>query len=157
VNASNECVLDCLFIVKKMGPTRFTQTMTQKSDSAFLGRISPYFLRVCSLFVIWNTWQVEHNISKSCVRQDHDMVFLVAFSVIICPGWSKYPWYQDGTFYHFSQWIGNVDLVLSNKVGLSPFLFILVPWFLLVLWRSRQYTLLIWYYWYCCFWSWEKW
>jgi hypothetical protein len=44
-------------------------------------------------------------------------------------------------------------VVLSNEVGLSPFLLILVPWLFLVLWRSSQNALgsFIWYYWCCCF------
>jgi hypothetical protein len=44
-------------------------------------------------------------------------------------------------------------VVFSNEVGLSPFLLIVFPWLLLVLWRSRQYALglFIWYYWCCCF------
>jgi hypothetical protein len=44
-------------------------------------------------------------------------------------------------------------VVLSNEVGLSPFLLILVPWLLLVLWRSMQYVmgLCTWYYWWYCF------
>jgi hypothetical protein len=97
------------------------------------------------------------------------MVFLIVFSVLVCPGWSQYSWYQDCTLcYLLYQWLRNVDLVcyfcskedhalqyvvLNNEIGLSPFLFILVPWLLLVLWRSRQYALglSIWYYWCCCF------
>jgi hypothetical protein len=44
-------------------------------------------------------------------------------------------------------------VVLSNEVRLSPFLLILFSWFLLVLWRSRQYELgwCIWYYSCCCY------
>jgi hypothetical protein len=44
-------------------------------------------------------------------------------------------------------------VVFSNEIGLSLFLLILFSWLLAFLWRSRQYTLglFIWYYWYCCF------
>jgi hypothetical protein len=43
VNASRECVLNGVFILKE--PTKSTQTMTQESDSAIFGDTIPYFLR----------------------------------------------------------------------------------------------------------------
>jgi hypothetical protein len=119
------------------------------SDSAILGGSSPYFLR--SFFVIWHTWQVEHKRSNSCVRPGHVMVFLTVFFVLVCPGWSKYSWYQDSTLCYLSQWLKNVDfvyylcnkedhtlqyVVLSTELGLSPLFLILCPWIFFVLWRS---------------------
>jgi hypothetical protein len=41
-------------------------------------------------------------------------------------------------------------VVLNNEVKLSPFLSILLPWLLLVFWRSRQYVLGISISYYCC-------
>jgi hypothetical protein len=43
-------------------------------------------------------------------------------------------------------------VALSHEIGLIPFLLILYPWLLLVLWRSKHYALglFIWYYW-CCY------
>ena len=82
VRASRECVLSGVFTVK--GPTRSTQTMTQGSDSAILGGSKPYFFR--SRFVNCQTGQVEHKRSTSCVRPGHVIVFLIVFSVLVCPG-----------------------------------------------------------------------
>jgi hypothetical protein len=122
-------------------------------------------------FNILDKWNINNQCSTSCVRPGYVMYpwysFLFLF-VLFCPGWSKYSWFQDINDYFLSQWLRNVDLVsflcskedhtlqyvvLSNEVELSPFLLILVPWILLAHWRSRQYELelWIWYYRCCCF------
>jgi hypothetical protein len=122
---------------KWIGPTRSTQTMTQGYNVRF-----SYFECKHPIFLTLLLC------SKSCVRPGHVMVFLIVFSVLVCPEWSKYSWYQDRILYCLSHWLGKIDFV-CNEVGLNPFLLILVPWQLLVLWRSRQYAsgLFIWYYW----------
>jgi hypothetical protein len=71
------------------------------SDSVVLGGSFPYFLRLFSIFVIWHTWQVEHNRSTSCVRPGHVTIFLIVFLVLVRHGWSKYSWYHESTVcYH---------------------------------------------------------
>jgi hypothetical protein len=116
-------------------------------------------------FDMLDKWNITNKCSTSCVRPGHVMVLLIVFSVLVCPEWSKYSWYQDINLCCLSQWLRNVYLVccfcskedhnlqyvvMSNEVGLSPFLLILFPWLLLVIWRSRQYAFGIWY-WCSCF------
>jgi hypothetical protein len=93
------------------------------------------------LFDILDKWNINNQYSTSCVRPCHVMLFLIVFSVLVCTGWSNISCYQDSTLYSLSQWLRNLDLVcylcsredhtlqyvvLSNEVGLSPFLFIAV-------------------------------
>jgi hypothetical protein len=42
------------------------------------------------LFDILDKWNI--NVQKICLRPFHIIVFLIVFSVIVCPGWSKYSW-----------------------------------------------------------------
>jgi hypothetical protein len=37
-------------------------------------------------FDILDKWKINNNGSKSCVRPGHIMVFLIVFSVLVCPG-----------------------------------------------------------------------
>jgi hypothetical protein len=93
VSASRECVLSGVRIIKV--PTRSTQIMIQWSGSSVLGGKSPHFLR--SFLGSWQTVQVDHKRSTSFARSGHVMMFLIVFSVQVCPVWSKYSWYQDST------------------------------------------------------------
>jgi hypothetical protein len=53
-------------------------------------------------FDILDNWNIDNQCSTSCVRSDHVMVFLIVFSLLVCPGWSKYSWCQDSTLYLMS-------------------------------------------------------
>ena len=57
VSARRECVLDGVFKVK--GPAKSIQTMTQGSDSAILGGISPYFLRSFLSVDTLDKWNIK--------------------------------------------------------------------------------------------------
>jgi hypothetical protein len=85
------------------------------SDSPILSGSSPYFLRF--FFVIWHTWQVEHKQSMFNIlcktKPCHGIPD--SLSVLVCPGWSKYSWYQDSTLCGLSQWLRNVDLFFEAK------------------------------------------
>jgi hypothetical protein len=35
---------------------------------------------------IFNKWNINNQCSTSCVRHEHVMVFLIVFSVLVCPG-----------------------------------------------------------------------
>jgi hypothetical protein len=138
VSASIECVLVGVLIVN--GPTRSTHTMTQGYSVRFcyfgLERTIFLALLLCHLsFDILDKWKINNQCSTSCVKPGHAMVFLLVFSALVCPGWSKYSWYQDSTLCLLSQLLKNIDLVcylcskedhtlqyvvLSNEVGLSP-------------------------------------
>jgi hypothetical protein len=84
VKANNVlCMVYGVFVVN--GPTKSTQTMTQGSDSATLRGNSLYFLHPRSFFVNLQTVQLEQS-STSCVRPGHFMVFLMFFSLQLCPG-----------------------------------------------------------------------
>jgi hypothetical protein len=166
VNASRECVLAggwCPYC-------KWTHQIHTSHDPGFEGQIMLFWVGAAHIsclhapslpFYILDKWNINNQCSTSCVIPGHTMLFLIVFSVLVCPGWSKYSWYQDSTLCCLSQWLRNVDLVwclcskedhtlqcvvLSNEVVLSPFLLVLFPWLLLVLWRSRQYALFIWYY-----------
>jgi hypothetical protein len=149
-----ECEFGLLSLIVKE-PTRSTKTMTQGYNVrlCYVGWEQPIFPE---LLVCYLTYLTSGN--------KQSMFNLIVFSNLVCPGWSKYSWYQDITLCLLSQWVRNVYLdwyvcskedhilkyvVLSNEVGLNPFLLILVRWFLLVIWRSSQYALLllVWYYW----------
>jgi hypothetical protein len=66
-------------------------------------------------FDILDKWNINNQCSTSCVRPGHVMVFLMVFSVLVCPGWSKHSWYQDSTLCGLSQWLRNVDLFFVTK------------------------------------------
>jgi hypothetical protein len=116
--------------------------------SIFSCVFSPSFL-----YDILDEWNINNQCSTSCVRPGHVMEILMVFSVLVYHGWSKYSWYQDSILCYLYQWLRNLYLVcnkaghilqyvmLRNEVGLITFLFILVPWLFLVLWRSMKYTL----------------
>jgi hypothetical protein len=48
-------------------------------------------------FDILHKLNINNTCSTSCVRPGHVMVFLIVFSVFVCPGRIKYSWYQDST------------------------------------------------------------
>jgi hypothetical protein len=117
-------------------------------------------------FDILDKWNINGQCSISFLRSGHVMVFLKLCSVLVCPGWSKYSWYQEIHLCCQRQWLMNAFfcylckksdhilqyVLLSNEVELSSCLLILVTWLLIVLWRPGKYAsgLFIWYYW-CCF------
>jgi hypothetical protein len=90
VSARRECVLAGVRIVNE--PNRSAQTMTQG-----------YIVRFCYFGLVWveaahisyapslsfdilDKWNINNPSSTSCVRSDHVMVFLIFFSVLVCPG-----------------------------------------------------------------------
>jgi hypothetical protein len=107
-------------VMRVNGPTRSTQTITLGSDSAILGGSNPYFLRSC--FVSWQTGQVEHKRSTSCVRPNHVRVLLIVFSVRVCPGWNKiYHASYLKLNYNWLKWHGSYGSIVLLYVWDDPY------------------------------------
>jgi hypothetical protein len=119
---------------KLKGTTRSSVMITllgyYKKEVIFLA----YSLLHCNLTCLTNgTWNNQY--STSCVSPGHVMVFLIVFSVY-------YSLYQGSILCLLSQWMKNIDLigylcnkvdhnlqyVVSNEIGISPFLLILHSW-----------------------------
>jgi hypothetical protein len=170
VSTSRECVLSGVLIVNEVVPPDPHKSWPRDcvSDHAILDESSPYFLLVYAhslILDIIDKWDIKNQRSKSCVRRGHFMIFLIFFTVLVCPRWSKYSWYQDSNLCYLSQWLRNVYVVcyictkdnhtlqyavLSNEeaFSLNP-TFLTFACFL----RSRQYAMgiSILYFWCSCF------
>jgi hypothetical protein len=84
-------------VLMENGPNRSSQTMTQGYCVIFcyFGWEQPICLTV--ILDILDKWNINNQCSTSCVRPGHVTVFLIVFSFLVYPGWSKYSWYQDST------------------------------------------------------------
>jgi hypothetical protein len=157
---------------------KWTHQIYTNHDPGIVCQIQLYWVGAFHISYVWDLslsfdiidkWNINNHCSTSCVRPGHFMVFLIVCFFCSILYRMKYIFMLPGQHsLLLSQWLRDVYLfcylcskeyhtlqyvVLSNEVGLIPFLLILVPWLLLVLWRSKQYALgsFIWYYWFCCF------